>query len=245
MPSLSWPDASFERVFTAAIGATPGGGSDKTVMVVFKPNDGRFGLLSARLGTTLVWAMFQDGSGVGQMFFGTGDFHGGPVPVAGEWLQAAARFTGSTHNVNWRSRTSTGGGAAWAAWANILDYATAEGGTTIDNLLLGHVFGDLADGLYAAVGIWGSKLSDGQIDALGVDMNLWQASGATVYQLNAVSSPPVGADIVDITGHGANGTAYSTASGNVTLSLLEPPGIVYWPAAPTNNPAAFLPFFTP
>lgn len=240
MATWSWPDAFFPRLFGASVGACPGGGVDKTVMVVYNPNGNPFGLLAARNGGSNVWAIFQD---AGKLFFGTGDFTGGPTRVAGEWMQAAARFTASTNKVNWRSRVTSGGGAAWAGWGNIADYNTGEGGTTIDNLLIGQVFGDLANGAYAVCGVWNSKLADATIDGLGVNVPLWRASGATIYQFNALHSPPVAGDLVDITGGGANGTSYTTGGGNVTLTGADPPGIVYW--TPSSGPgAAFLPLLT-
>jgi len=240
MTTANWPDASFTRTFTAAAGTCPGGGVDKTVMAVFKPNATGFSPINARLGTTLVWGFYLDS---GQMFFGTSDFHGGPNRVAGEWLQAAARFTGSNHNVNWRYRTTTGGGAAWGTWSNIVDYSTGEGGTTIDNLFMGQTFGDLSNGLEAAAGVWNTKLSDSAIDALDVNIPSWRASAAVCYQFNGITSPPVAGNIVDITGNGANGTNYSTASGDVLSSATDPPGIVYYtPGGNTPPSSAFFQF---
>lgn len=238
--SWSWPDGTFDRHFDASIGAAPVGGTDKTLMAVVKCTSTGFGALGARLGSTIVYSIFVDG---GKWFFGT-DFTGGPSAVAGEWMQVACRWTTATHQASWHYRQTSSG--VWGAWQANITYTAgvSEGGTTIDNLTTG-IVNDRSNGLIAAAGIWSGLLADATVEALDVNIPSWRASAnvKTIFQMNAISSPPVAGDLIDITGGGANGTAYSSTSGNVSLGA-DPPGITYYTpgGGPTLN-GKFFQFF--
>lgn len=232
--SWDWADGLFNRFFTASIGAAPAWGVDKTVMAVVAPRAAGFGAFGANAAGVAKYGIFLDS---GTWFFGT-DFHGGPAVSNTEWQQVCARYNASTTQVSWRSRNTTGGKASWGTWSTLASYSANEGtSATIDALVTG-LFNDRSNGDIAAVGVWSGQLADATVDALDVNIPAWRASANVklVWQMNAISVPPVGGDLIDITGGGATGTAYSSASTPQVSLAADPPGIIYWsPSAPART----------